>query len=112
MIWPIMGRDWRNLRFHRQPSQRAGKLGTKRIRKAIASTPWYGWQAFHRGLAANLHELGIQDRTIQAILRHDSVAVTQAHYIKALPTASIEAMQKLAQNFGQQMGTEKTLVNV
>ena len=49
--------------------------------------------------------------TIQALLRHGSFAVTQVHYIKALPAASIEAMQKLAQNVGQQMGTEKILVN-
>jgi hypothetical protein len=40
-----------------------------------------------------------------------SVAVTEAHYIKALPASSIEAMQKPAQNFGQQMGTEKILIN-
>jgi integrase len=89
----------------------AGKLETKRFRKAIASTPCYGWHAFHRRLATNLHELGIQDRKIQAILRHGSVAVTQAYYMKSLHAASIEAMQKLAQNFGQQMGTEKILVN-
>jgi hypothetical protein len=24
MVWPIMGRDWRNLRSHPQPSQRGG----------------------------------------------------------------------------------------
>jgi hypothetical protein len=26
MDWPIIDRDWRNLRFHRQPSQRQQRL--------------------------------------------------------------------------------------
>ncbi len=26
MVWPIMGRDWRNLRSHPQPSQREQEL--------------------------------------------------------------------------------------
>jgi integrase len=31
---------------------------------------WHGWHAFRRGLATNLHALGVDDKTIQAILRH------------------------------------------
>ena len=38
---------------------------------------WHGWHAFRRGLATNLHDLGVDDKTIQAILRHANVAVTQ-----------------------------------
>jgi integrase len=53
------------------------------------------WHAFRRGLATNLHDLGVDDKTIQAILRHSNVAVTQACYIKTLPQQSIAAMQKL-----------------
>ena len=56
---------------------------------------WHGWHAFRRGLATNLHDLGVDDKTIQAILRHSNVAVTQACYIKTLPKQSIAAMQKL-----------------
>jgi integrase len=37
---------------------------------------WHGWHAFRRGLATNMHELGIPDIVIQAILRHSSVSVT------------------------------------
>jgi hypothetical protein len=37
----------------------------------------------------------VDDKTIQAILRHSNVAVTQACYIKTLPKQSIAAMQKL-----------------
>ena len=32
--------------------------------------PWYGWHAFRRGLATNLHRLGVSDKVIQQILRH------------------------------------------
>ena len=34
---------------------------------------WKGWHAFRRGLATNLHDLGVDDHTIKAILRHSSV---------------------------------------
>jgi hypothetical protein len=34
---------------------------------------WKGWHAYRRGLATNLHELGIRDKVIQAILRHEGV---------------------------------------
>lgn len=56
---------------------------------------WHGFHAFRRGLATNLHDLGVDDKTIQAILRHSNVAVTQACYIKTLPQQSIAAMRKL-----------------
>lgn len=56
---------------------------------------WHGWHAFRRGLATNLHDLGVDDKTTQAILRHAHVAVTQAAYIKTLPAQSIAAMQQL-----------------
>lgn len=56
---------------------------------------WHGWHAFRRGLATNLHDLGIADKTIQAILRHANVAVTQNSYIKTLDSQSIAAMRQL-----------------
>lgn len=37
---------------------------------------WHGWHAFRRGLATNLHTLGVDDKTIQAILRHSNVSLT------------------------------------
>jgi len=52
--------------------------------KRIAGrTEWHGWHAFRCGLATNLHDLGVPDKTIQAILRHANVAVTQNSYIKS-----------------------------
>jgi integrase len=57
---------------------------------------WRGWHAFRRGLATNLHDLGVPDITIQAILRHSSVNVTRACYIKTLPKQVVGAMDSLA----------------
>ena len=37
---------------------------------------WKGWHAYRRGLATNLHELGIPDKVIQAILHHEEVKTT------------------------------------
>jgi len=56
---------------------------------------WHGWHAFRRGLATNLHHLGVPDKTIQAILRHANVQVTQNSYIKSLDSQSIAAMRQL-----------------
>ena len=56
---------------------------------------WHGWHAFRRGLATNLHDLGVPDKTIQAILRHANVQVTQNSYIKTLDAQSIAAMRQL-----------------
>jgi hypothetical protein len=36
---------------------------------------WHGWQAFRRGSASNLFELGCDDLTVQRILRHSRVQV-------------------------------------
>jgi integrase len=69
----------------------------KRIIKDIllAHIPWHGWHAFRRGLATKLHRLGVDDKTIQAILRHSNVAITQNIYIKTPSVDSVAAMQKL-----------------
>jgi integrase len=56
---------------------------------------WRGWHAFRRGLATVSHDMGICDKTIQAILRHSNVAITQAAYIKTLPRQSVDAMKRL-----------------
>ena len=61
---------------------------------------WHGWHAFRRGLATNLHQLGVADIVIQAILRHSDVAVTRESYIQRdgidpRSLAAMEALQKL-----------------
>jgi len=67
------------------------------IRPALekAGLKWHGWHAFRRGLATNLHRLGVQDKVIQAILRQSNVSVTQACYIKTVDSDVVIAMQKL-----------------
>jgi hypothetical protein len=56
---------------------------------------WHGWHGFRRGLATNLNRLGVQGKTIQAILRHATLSVTQNLYIKTVNADSVTAMQSL-----------------
>jgi len=56
---------------------------------------WKGWQAYRRSLATNLKELGVEDTTIQCILRHEDVSTTQRFYIKTAPKVAHEAMRQL-----------------
>jgi hypothetical protein len=56
---------------------------------------WRGWHAFRRGLATNLHRLGVDDKTIQTILRHGSVQTTREIYIKGVSSDATAAMERL-----------------
>jgi integrase len=56
---------------------------------------WKGWHAYRRGLATNLHELGVPDIVIQAIPRHEDVSTTQRSYIKTVPEVVTAAMKRL-----------------
>jgi integrase len=60
---------------------------------------WHGWHAFRRGLATNLHTVGVADKDIQAILRHSNIGITQKIYIKSLNEAQVSAMDSLSENF-------------
>lgn len=64
-----------------------------------AGIQWRGWHGFRRGVGTILNQLGVDDITIQAILRHASVQTTQAFYVKPLTAESIKAMKKLAAAF-------------
>ena len=59
---------------------------------------WHGWHAFRRGLATNLHRLGVDDMTIQRILRHANVGVTQRCYIKTADSDAAAAMQRFGRS--------------
>jgi integrase len=61
---------------------------------------WKGWHAYRRGLATNLHELGVPDIVIQAILRHEDVRTTQRSYIKTVPRVVTAAMKRLESQVG------------
>ena len=72
-------------------------LVRKVIRPAleVEEIPWYGWHAFRRGLATNLHRLGVSDKVIQQILRHANVTTTINIYVKMVTQDAEEAMRKL-----------------
>jgi integrase len=60
---------------------------------------WHGWHAFRRGLATNLHAIGVDDKTIQAILRHSNVGLTMNVYVKTVNQSQIDAMDALDTRF-------------
>jgi integrase len=62
---------------------------------------WHGWHAFRRGLATNLHQLGVDDKTIQSILRHSNVNITQNIYIKTVLGSQVDAMDLLGAELGK-----------
>jgi len=56
---------------------------------------WRGWHAFRRGLGTNLYALGVNEKTVQAILRHADVGTTMTYYVKSLSGDSVRAMAAL-----------------
>jgi integrase len=61
---------------------------------------WHGWHAFRRGLATTLHALGVDDKTIQAILRHSNVGITMNVYVKSVNESQVNAMDALGEKLG------------
>jgi integrase len=64
------------------------------------SCAWHGWHGYRRGLATNLHDLGVDDKTIQAILRHSNVKTTQNIYIKSRDESRANALDLLSEKLG------------
>jgi len=56
---------------------------------------WFGWHAFRRGLGTRLNEAGVDDKTIQSILRHADISTTQAYYIQPNREAAKRGLRKL-----------------
>ena len=67
------------------------------IRPALqqANLAWHSWHAFRRGLATNLHRLGVSDKVIQQILRHANVSTTMNIYVKTVSVDAANAMKAL-----------------
>jgi integrase len=64
---------------------------------------WCGWHAFRRGLGTRLNDLGVDTKTIQAILRHANISTTLAFYIipsKAQAQAGLKKMAKALAKYG------------
>ena len=72
---------------------------------------WKGWHAYRRGLATNLHELGVPDKVIQAILRHEDVSTTQRSYIKTVPQVVTNAMKQLEARIARAADVQQVSVN-
>jgi integrase len=49
---------------------------------------------FQTRAATNLHHAKADDKTIQAILRHSNISVTQNIYIKSIPADVVNAIQQ------------------
>jgi integrase len=60
---------------------------------------WHGWHAFRRGLATNLHALGVDDKTIQGILRHSDMRLTMNAYVKSVSDSQVDALAALSEKF-------------
>jgi len=74
-----------------------GNLVRREIVPALEGTgvEWRGWHAFRRGLATTLHQLGIDDEAIQAILQHSNVGITINIYVKSVAESQVSAMDAL-----------------
>jgi integrase len=57
---------------------------------------WCGWHAFRRGLGTRLNDLGVDTKTIQAILRHANISTTLAFYIIPSQKQAQAGLKKMA----------------
>ena len=72
---------------------------------------WKGWHAYRRGLATNLHGLGVPDKVIQAILRHEDVSTTQRSHIKTVPRVVTDAMKQLESKIARAADVQQAATN-
>jgi site-specific recombinase XerD len=82
-------------------------MGTKVIRPTLrnAGIEWQGWHAFRRGLATNLNRIGVDVRTIQAIMRHSNINTTLSFYVKTSSADSVAALRRLEKEMGNEWAT-------
>lgn len=74
---------------------------------AKAKVNWRGWHPFRYGVGTILHSLGVDDKTIQQILRHANVSTTLAFYVKPPAAESRKAMDKLGVAFKSALAARK-----
>ena len=101
-IWQLRTGDLQNgLMF---PNENGDPLDPSNLDRSIriclkkAKLPWLRFHAFRRGVATNLHDAGVNDLTIQRVLRHSDVSVTRKSYIKRLPAQAVDAMNVFQAN--------------
>jgi hypothetical protein len=56
-----------------------------------------------------LHDAGVNDLTIQRVLRHSDVSVTRRSYIKRLPAQAVDAMNVFQANVERAQKTVRSL---
>jgi hypothetical protein len=61
-----------------------------------------GGTHFERGIATNLHQLGVADKDIQGILRHSNIGITMNIYVKSVAESQVDAMDLLGEEFEKQ----------
>ena len=61
------------------------------------------------GLATNLHDLGVADKDIQAILRHSNIGITMNIYVKSLAESQVDAMDLLGAELGKVSTSDTSL---
>jgi integrase len=77
---------------------------SRRVISPLLNDGWFDWHAFRRGLATRLHEMNVDAKTIQAIMRHADVTVTMAYYV--LPNA-----EKMKQAMAKEAVSSKEVFN-
>jgi integrase len=72
---------------------------------------WHGWHSFRSGLATNRHALGVDDKTIQAILRHTNISLTMNVYVKSVAASGVSAMDLLGAEMKKQAACNSLTTN-
>ena len=71
-------------------------------------TKWNGWDAFRRGLATNLHDMGVPTKVIQRICCDADEATTKEHHIQATEPGVQRWMRKLEASITREKYERKT----
>jgi len=89
--------------FHGDTGQpiRIENLFRRQMRDPLrkAGINWRGWHPFRYGVGTLLHSLGVDDKVIQAVLRHSNLSTTLDLYVKPVAAESRKAMSKLEAAF-------------
>ncbi len=74
---------------------RLDNLARREVKPALkkAGIPWHGWYALRRGIGTQITADSRDPLAAKGMLRHESVATTEAHYIKDVPENTAAAEQ-------------------
>ena len=74
-------------------------LARRDVKPALraARIPWYGWYSLRRGIGTQITAESRDPLAAKGMLRHESVATTEAHYIKDVPENTRNAMEGVEQ---------------